>query len=100
MYSIVWKYTVDKENQEAFEFEYGKQGAWAKLFIKSKNYLGSFLHKNSEKNDEYLIIDTWTEKELYENFKKINKEKYEDMSSKFENFYNKEEKIGEFNSVK
>ncbi len=99
MHSVAWKYIVEKENQAEFEIEYGNGGTWSKLFANSKNYLGSFLKKNIEIDDNYLLIDTWTEKQFYNTFKEENKEIYNELSSKFERLYSEEEKIGEFNSI-
>jgi len=99
MYSVVWKYIVEKENQKEFEKEYGDHGTWAKLFRNSKNYVGSFLKKSIEINDTYLLTDTWTEKKQYEIFMKEYQKIYDELSSEFEILYKKEEKIGEFKSV-
>ena len=99
MYSVVWKYVVEKKNQPKFEKEYGDHGTWTKLFRNSKNYVGSFLKKSIEINDTYLLTDTWTEKKQYEIFKKENQKIYEELSSEFEILYKKAEKIGEFKSV-
>ncbi len=99
MYSVVWKYIVEKENQKEFEKEYGNHGTWTKLFSNSKNYVGSFLKKSIEVHNTYLLTDTWTEKKKYQVFKKENQKIYDELSSEFEILYQKEEKIGEFISV-
>ena len=99
MYSIVWKYKVNEENQTEFESEYGYLGTWSKLFMSSDNYKGSFLHKSPDMNLTYLLIDTWTDEQSYEDFKSVNGSIYESLSSGFEKLYEKEEKIGAFNTV-
>lgn len=99
VYSVIWKYRIRPENREKFEFEYGHNGAWTKLFIESENYRGSFLHKSVDEADTYLLVDTWITKQSYKNFKKLNKETYDQISSGFEYLYRIEEKIGSFNSV-
>ena len=99
MYSIIWRYEVKKKNQVRFETEYGKKGTWAKLFRDSDKYLGSFLHKNKDTTDIYLLIDTWTDERSYEDFKHANREAYDILCYKFEKLYEAEEKIGLFNLV-
>ncbi len=99
MYSIVWKYGIKQKSQLEFESEYGKGGTWSKLFMDSDNYTGSFLHKSSDMGQTYLLIDTWTDEQSYENFKNANRGVYESLSSKFEKLYETEEKIGAFNAV-
>ena len=100
MYSIIWKYEVKPTNQLRFETEYGKKGTWARLFQDSEDYLGSFLHKDKDLPDVYLLIDTWTDERSYENFKKANREAYDNLCYKFEKLYESEEKIGLFNLVR
>lgn len=99
VYAVIWKYKIKPENKETFEFEYGRNGTWAKLFAKSKNYRGSFLYKSEDEMDTYILMDTWINKLTYEDFKKVNQVKYDKISSGFENLYMTEEKTGSFNSV-
>ena len=99
VYSVIWKYKIKPENKDIFEFEYGGNGTWSKLFTKSENYRGSFLHKSEDEVDTYLLVDTWINKQSYESFKKMNQETYDQISTGFEYLYIAEEKIGSFNSV-
>ena len=99
MFTIVWKYKVNEENQLEFELEYGKLGTWSKLFMNSINYKGSYLHKISDTNQTYLLIDIWTDQQSYENFINANKSIYKSLSSRFENIYESEENIGTFNNI-
>ena len=43
MYVIIWKYRVKADHVTEFEEIYSATGAWAKLFQKSKGYLGTEL---------------------------------------------------------
>jgi hypothetical protein len=99
-YSIIWKYKIKPENKEKFEYEYGPTGTWFKLFSKSGSYTGSFLNRMEEEDNVYILIDTWWDKESYENFMEKNREVYNRLSAQFENLYEQEEKIGSFDLVK
>lgn len=99
-YSVIWKYKIKPESKEKFEYEYGPHGAWFMLFNKSRSYSGSYLYKNEEEKNTYVLIDTWADKQSYEDFKKINAEAYTSLSAQFESLYETEEKIGSFNSIK
>lgn len=99
MYTVIWKYKINPEHKETFEFEYGRNGTWAKLFAKSEYYKGSLLYKSKDEIDMYILLDTWINKQTYEDFKKMNQEKYNEISSGFEYLYLTEEKTGSFNSV-
>jgi quinol monooxygenase YgiN len=98
-YLVIWKYKVKHESANAFEHEYGSGGTWYKLFSKSEKYKGSFLHKSEEEERVYILIDTWTDKKSYEDFKEKNREIYNELSAKFENLYESEERIGSFYKV-
>lgn len=99
VYSVIWKYKIRPENKEKFEIEYGSNGTWSRLFNQSENYRVSFLLKNEDDADTYLLVDTWINKQSYEDFIKTNQETYDNISSRFEYLYLSEEKIGSFNSV-
>lgn len=98
-YSIIWKYKIKPENKEKFEHEYGPKGTWFKLFSESSSYSGSFLNRNEEDNT-YILVDTWMDKNSYEDFKQKNREVYDRLSAQFENLYEREEKVGSFDLVK
>lgn len=99
-YSIIWKYKITPASKEKFEFEYGPAGAWFKLFSKSSNYTGSYLNRNEEDSNVYILIDTWTDKQSYEDFKEKNKEDYNRLSDQFQHLYEREEKVGSFDLIK
>lgn len=99
MYCIVWTYKVSEGNKTEFESEYGNHGTWSKLFMNSANYKGSFLHKSLDMAQTYLLIDTWTDEQSYEDFKRANANAYESLSSRFEGLYETEEKTGTFNTI-
>jgi len=98
-YSVIWKYKIKPEGKVRFEHEYGPKGTWFKLFSGSSSYTGSFLNRNEEDNT-YILIDTWTDKNSYEDFKEKNREVYDRLSVQFENLYEREEKVGSFDLIK
>lgn len=99
VYSVVWRYKVKPENREKFEFEYGSRGSWYRLFSESKGYTGSFLHISEDEPGTYLLVDSWTDQQSYEEFKRSHAEMYDEMSRKFETLYESEERIGAFSRV-
>lgn len=99
MYSIIWRYKVKQNNKIEFELEYGSRGSWSKLFGESKSYKGSALYKSEEEIETYILIDTWTDKQSYEDFKKTRAEIYNKLSHKFENIYESEKLIGTYSRI-
>lgn len=96
MFSIVWRYNISSAHQVNFEHEYGPAGSWAKLFGKSEAYRGSFLNKDQEVLNTYMLIDTWASQNDYENFLEDNKEEYMQLSKKLAHLYLHEEKTGTY----
>lgn len=99
MFSVIWKYKIIPDYLEKFEYEYGPHGKWKKLFENSIDYMGSFLHRDNEEANVYLVIDIWKSKETYTEFIEKNIEDYQKTSLEFEYLYESEERIGIFDSV-
>ena len=91
---IIWRYKVRSEYIELFELEYGNNGAWVRLFNESPDYRGSFLYKDSNLSDTYVVIDCWKDELSYLIFYKLIEDIYSKMNRRFANIYLSEEKIG------
>jgi heme-degrading monooxygenase HmoA len=66
-YVIVWRYEVAEEAREAFEQAYGPHGPWVALFATAPGYRRTELVRG-EGLGEYLTIDRWESRELYDTF--------------------------------
>lgn len=97
MYCIVLKYVVSN-NQEAFEKEYSRSGAWFKFFEPCEDYLGHELMK-SDKDASYLLTDKWMSKEDYEDFMAENKTEHDQLNEKCKELYDEEIVIGSYEIV-
>ena len=47
MFVVVWQFEVAEEKVTAFEAAYGPEGAWARLFCTSPDYLGTELLRDA-----------------------------------------------------
>ncbi len=99
MYLIIWKYKIKPANREKFEDEYGSAGTWSVFFSQSSHYKGSFLYKSEEEENTYLLIDTWVDKQTYDDFRQTKAESYHQLSASLQYLYVTEEKTGTFTSV-
>lgn len=81
MFFIIWEYQVRAEHIAAFEEVYSATGAWAELFQKSKDYLGTELLSDVENSLRYLTIDRWTSAQEYASFLAEWKHEYEDLDA-------------------
>lgn len=96
MHFIIWNYTVEASNQAAFQQEYGRSGAWFKLFETCDDYLGTDLLKNGT---TFMVIDKWISKEAYEEFMADCKTEYDQINTKSKGLYKDEQRVGEFETV-
>ncbi len=81
MYVIIWEYQVRAERVAEFEEIYSPAGIWAKLFQKSKGYLGTELLAGERRAHRYLTIDRWRSAQDYESFLEEWKQDYEDLDA-------------------
>lgn len=96
-FSIIWKYKIKIENKEKFEYEYGKEGTWVRLFSESADYRGSLMYRETTLNDTYIVVDTWRDEKSYVAFCKIIEDIYQSVNQKFSSLYICEERVGGFN---
>lgn len=68
MYAVVWRYRTAPGREAAFEALYGTDGDWARLFRRSRDYLGTTLFRDAADPHCFLTIDRWTSREAYEDF--------------------------------
>jgi hypothetical protein len=99
MFFIIWEYHVRAEYSAAFEEVYSATGAWAKLFQKSKDYLGTELLCDVENSLRYLTIDRWTSAQEYASFLAEWKNEYEDLDAQCDPFAEKESLVGKWKTA-
>ena len=81
MYVIIWEYQVRPERVAEFEEIYSPTGVWAKLFQKSKGYIGTELLAEERCAHRYITIDRWSSSQDYESFLAAWKNDYEDLDA-------------------
>lgn len=99
MYNVLWQYKVTVENQQHFEKKYGTGGVWHALFSTSTDYLGSQLSKNVDDPQGYVLLDAWKNKDAYVDFLQKQEEVYQHLSNELKNLYDKETRLGDFESA-
>ena len=96
MYVIIWEYQVRAESVEGFEEIYSATGAWARLFQKSKGYLGTELLANESQPHRYITIDRWRSSSDYESFLAESKSEYERLDAQCEGLTEQETLLGKW----
>jgi heme-degrading monooxygenase HmoA len=93
---VVWKFEIAEDKVAGFEAAYGPEGAWAKLFRTSPNYLGTELLHDAYDPGSYLTIDRWTSEEAFRAFRKEHDAEYEGLDRKCDALTSRETRVGAY----
>ncbi len=95
MYYLVWEYEVEEAQQAKFEGEYGRSGAWFKLFEPCGDFLGHELIKSTS-GTSYILIDKWMDQNSHERFVKSVQLEYDHLNNTSKALYSSEKLIGRY----
>jgi heme-degrading monooxygenase HmoA len=96
MFVVVWQFEIVEEKITAFEAAYGSEGAWAKLFRTSSNYLGTELLRDAYIPGSYLTIDRWSSEQDFRAFRKEHDPDYESLDRSCDALTSRETRIGAY----
>jgi heme-degrading monooxygenase HmoA len=96
MFVVVWQFEIVEEKITAFEAAYGSEGAWAKLFRTSPNYLGTELLRDAYIPGSYLTIDRWSSEQDFRAFRKEHDPDYESLDRSCDALTSRETRIGAY----
>ena len=96
MFVVVWQFEIADEKIAAFEAAYSAEGAWAKLFRMSPNYLGTELLRDAYIPGNYLTIDRWASEDDFRAFRKEHDADYEALDRNCDALTSKETRIGAY----
>ena len=95
-FAVVWEFQVRRGMEEQFEREYGKAGAWTRLFQKEQDFVDTDLVKDANRERTYLTIDFWVSREAYEEFRSRSVEAYKQTDAQCEDMTESEREIGRY----
>jgi heme-degrading monooxygenase HmoA len=96
MFVVVWQFEIAEEKVAAFEAAYGPQGAWAKLFRASPDYVGTELLRDAYIPGGYLTIDRWASEDAFRAFRKDHDADYESLDRSSDALTSRETRIGAY----
>ena len=96
MFVVVWQFEIAEEKVPAFEAAYSSQGAWAKLFHASPDYLGTELLRDAYIPGSYLTIDRWASEDAFRAFRKSHDAEYESLDRACDSLTTRETRIGAY----
>jgi len=96
MFVVVWQFEIAEEKIPAFEAAYGLEGAWAKLFRTSPQYIGTELLRDAYIPGSYLTIDRWASEEDFRAFRKDHDTAYEALDRSCDPLTSRETRIGAY----
>jgi heme-degrading monooxygenase HmoA len=95
-FATLWAFTVQPDRKAEFEFHYGPEGTWVRLFRRAAGYLGSELLRDRADAQRYVTIDRWESREAWLAFRQQFATEYERLDREFEALTAAETPIGEF----
>jgi heme-degrading monooxygenase HmoA len=96
MFVVVWKFEIAEEQVAAFEAAYEPEGAWAKLFRTSPEYLGTELLRDAYIPLSYVTIDRWASEDAFRAFRKEHDAEYEALDRSSDALTSHETRIGAY----
>jgi heme-degrading monooxygenase HmoA len=96
MFVVVWRFEVAEEKIQPFEDAYGPDGAWARLFRSSPQYLGTELLRDAYVPGGYLTIDRWVSEDDFRTFRKDHDSEYESLDRSCDHLTSRETRIGAY----
>ena len=96
MFVVVWQFEIAEDKIAGFEAAYSPEGAWAKLFHTSPNYLGTELLHDAYIPGAYLTIDRWSSEADFRAFRKQHDQEYEVLDRECDSLTSRETRIGAF----
>jgi len=92
----VWRFRVEPAAREAFQHEYGPEGAWARLFARQEGYLGTELFGSSDGSGTYVTIDRWRDAKDWHLFLETHRDAYAELDAQCEGLTVAEENLGSY----
>ena len=96
MFVVVWQFEIAEYKIPAFEAAYGPEGAWAKLFAASPNYLGTELLRDTYIPGSYLTIDRWASEDDFRAFRREHDAEYDTIDRSCDALTTRETRIGAY----
>ena len=96
MFVVVWQFEIAEDKIAGFEAAYGPEGAWAKLFRASSDYIGTELLRDAYAPGHYLTIDRWSSEEAFRSFRKTHDAAYELLDRQCDAFTSRETRVGAY----
>jgi heme-degrading monooxygenase HmoA len=96
MFVVIWKFEIAEDKIAGFEAAYGPEGAWAKLFGASPNYLGTELLRDAYVPGSYLTVDRWQSEADFRAFRKQHDQEYEGLDRECDSLTSSETRIGAY----
>jgi heme-degrading monooxygenase HmoA len=92
----MWEFEVRQGCQASFEEACATDGAWARLFRKSPEFLGMELMQSVKHPARFFTLDAWTSQEAFEDFRHEYAESYERLDVRLAGLTEWERRISAF----
>lgn len=96
---IALVFTYEVGDAPEFERVYGPEGDWAQFFRGGRGFVGTELLRDVEQPGRYLVVDRWESREAYNEFVEEHREEYMRRVDETAFNYDRELRLGTFESV-
>jgi heme-degrading monooxygenase HmoA len=96
VYTIVWQFTVEQRNVDAFVTAYGPLGDWAELFRRAQGFRGTTLLRDVADPLRFVTVDRWDSFEDFECFREEFGNAYVALDAGFERLSLTQHLMGKF----
>ena len=98
-YVYVWRFRVRTGAEADFEAAYGPDGEWVRLFRQADGYLGTDLLHDMTDPRGYLIIDRWTTRQAWKEFRNARADEWDAIDRRCQALTELEEELGQFEAT-
>ena len=96
LYVIVWEFRTRSGMEAEFIENYGPEGAWARFFRGSDDYIRTELVRDVKDDRRFLTLDYWKSEEEFNRFRQQHLAEYERLDREFERLTEQETRLGAF----
>lgn len=95
-FAYIWEYVVRAEHRSAFLDAYGRDGDWARLFVRDPAWLRTELLRDDRDPARFVTVDYWTSREARDAFRAAHDQEFSAIDQRCDAFTEHEIFLGDF----
>ena len=95
-YTYLWEFLVAPQHVEAFQREYGPDGAWVALFQRAPGFIETLLLRDAANPLRFITVDRWQSAEAYRAFRSSFAAAYAQLDERCAHLTTRETSLGHY----